>query len=47
LITDFELLMFTKHLRQLFYDYIKCEDPEIKEQIKDEVLFFSEIVCNS
>lgn len=47
MITDFELLMFTKHLRQLSYDYIKCEDQEIKEQIKDEILFFSEIVCSS
>jgi len=47
MLTDFELLMFTKHLKQLTYDYIKCEDPETKAQIKDEILFFSEIVCNA
>ncbi len=47
MITDFELLMFTKHLRQLAYDYIKCEDQKIKKQLKDEILFISEIVCET
>lgn len=44
--TDYDLLMFTKHLNQLSSDYINCDDPCIKQKIKDEIIFFSRVLSN-